>query len=315
MSNQELRLLIKNELEYLKFLSLYSSQNYKNVYKEHQEIIDANIKFLDDNSNPSEKLFCYLNNITEIQKCQYCNDNKVKFNSYSEGYSIYCSSKCSNRSEHKMEKARQTTLKNYGVEYPAQSKKVQNKMKQTNLKNNGVENPSQCIEIKNKKIETSRKNFNCDYPTQSQLIKDKTNKTNNNLYNADWPMQNAEIFERSQKKRFKMKDYTMPSGDIRTVQGYENYALDILLKTYKENDIVTSATKIPKIIYEFEDDNHRSYPDIFILSENRFIEVKCDYTFNVDKEVNILKQKASINNGYRHDIWIIDDKGKLIEVV
>lgn len=37
---------------------------------------------------------------------------------------------------------------------------------------------------------------------------------------------------------YKYKEYTLPSGEIVKCQGYENFALDILLKTYKEKDII-----------------------------------------------------------------------------
>lgn len=36
------------------------------------------------------------------------------------------------------------------------------------------------------------------------------------------------------------------------------------------------------------------YPDIFIPKENKIIEVKSIWTYNVNLEKNILKQKASI---------------------
>jgi len=39
----------------------------------------------------------------------------------------------------------------------------------------------------------------------------------------------------------------MPSGDIRKVQGYEPFALDILVKKYKEDDIKTDRKDIPRI--------------------------------------------------------------------
>jgi len=48
---------------------------------------------------------------------------------------------------HNIEKGKQTMLKKYGVEYPLQSKKIQEKTKQTCLEKYGVENPAQNKEI------------------------------------------------------------------------------------------------------------------------------------------------------------------------
>jgi len=36
---------------------------------------------------------------------------------------------------------------------------------------------------------------------------------------------------------------------------------------------------MPEIWYEFEDKRRRYYPDIYIKSQNKIIEVKSDYTF------------------------------------
>ena len=42
----------------------------------------------------------------------------------------------------------------------------------------------------------------------------------------------------------------------------------------------------------------RYYPDIFIPAENKLIDVKSDYTMSVDVEVNNLKAKACIDQGF-----------------
>ena len=53
-------------------------------------------------------------------------------------------------------KTRQTNLEKYGVEYPFQSKEVQEKMKQTNLEKYGVENILQVKEVRDKIFQTQR---------------------------------------------------------------------------------------------------------------------------------------------------------------
>ena len=39
----------------------------------------------------------------------------------------------------------------------------------------------------------------------------------------------------------------MPSGEIRRIQGYENFALDELIKIYSEDNIKTGKKNIPRV--------------------------------------------------------------------
>lgn len=108
----------------------------------------------------------------------------------------------------------------------------------------------------------------------------------------------------------------MPSGKLIKIQGYEHFALDILLKTKSENDIETYVRNMPKIWYIGEDGKkHRYYPDIFIKSENKFIEVKSTYTFEQEKNKNLLKQKATKDLEHKHEFWIISNKGEILNII
>jgi hypothetical protein len=57
-------------------------------------------------------------------------------------------------------------------------------------------------------------------------------------------MLNPDIFLKNNKHRLDWKDYTMPSGKIIRVQGYEIFALDLLLRTYKEEDLIINLKEI-----------------------------------------------------------------------
>jgi hypothetical protein len=128
-------------------------------------------------------------------------------------------------------------------------------------------------------------------------------------------MQNYEIAEKSHKNSYNLKEYTLPSNNIVKVQGYEPFALDILLKIFNENDIIIERKDIPIIKYETNKKIFTYYPDIFIPKENKIIEVKSIWTYNVNLEKNILKQKASINNGYNFEFWIFNNKGQKINQI
>jgi hypothetical protein len=101
----------------------------------------------------------------------------------------------------------------------------------------------------------------------------------------------------------------MPSGEVRKVQGYEHFALDELTKTNTEDDIITDRKDIPKIGYKINEKQKYYFPDIYIPSENKIIEVKSTWTYKC-KQDNI-QEKANATNlaGYNYEIWIYDDKG------
>lgn len=122
-------------------------------------------------------------------------------------------------------------------------------------------------------------------------------------------MKNSNIFSKSKSTAFSSKEYTMPSGKIVKVQGYEDKALDILLKEYEECDLIINDREIENIIGKikyFENNKcRRYYPDIYVKSENRIIEVKSDYTFNKEFDTNVLKRQACIDKGLNFDFMIL----------
>lgn len=135
-------------------------------------------------------------------------------------------------------------------------------------------------------------------------------------YGVSHPMQSPEIYSKSKKGRYKFKQYQWPSGNISEVQGYEPYALNILLETFNEIDIIVEKDKMPPTWYYLEDGIklHRYFPDIWIPSENKFIEVKSVFTFNLDKEYLYYKSKAIKESGYQFEIWVIENK-KIKQVI
>ena len=76
---------IKN-IDKIKTQTLIST--LKIVYDHYKEQIDKNTSFLND-SKYDEKLYCYINNITEKIVCKQCG-NYVKFNSFKDGYRTFC---------------------------------------------------------------------------------------------------------------------------------------------------------------------------------------------------------------------------------
>ena len=239
-------------------------------------------------------------------------------------------------------KMKATNIEKYGCEYPLQNEEVKGKMKFTNIERYDCENPfqnggvkerikatnierydceysAQNKEVKERIKATNIERYGCENPMQNEGTKEKMKTTNIKRYGCEYPMQNSEIFEKNQKSCFKKKEYIFPSGRIDLVQGYEPQALDILIKSYKEDDIITSNSEIEslcgEINYTFEKKKHKYYTDIYIKSTNTFIEVKSEYTFNVKNDQNLKKREACINAGINFEFWIMDKDGNLLKKI
>jgi hypothetical protein len=181
---------------------------------------------------------------------------------------------------------------------------------------NNVDNMSATVrsEAHKQKVKKSiLKKYNGKHFTQTDEYKINKKKCLFEKYGTDNLMDVPEIFDKISKGRYKLKSYCLPSGKEIKVQGYEPFALDILIEKYQEEDIFTDRKFVPPVYY-FLNRKRRYYPDIFIKSENLIIEVKSSYTIKDNKQKNILKQKATNDLGYKHQVWLIED-GKLTKIV
>jgi hypothetical protein len=169
---------------------------------------------------------------------------------------------------------------------------------------------------------SSKKFFNlsnfpyCDKCTEELKLKNMQ-KTCEIRYGVRNPTQNFDILHKAFTNSKKFKDYILPSGKVIKIQGYENIALDELLQKYLESDIHTGKYT-PRIKYYKQEtqSEHMYFPDIFIKSINKIIEVKSTWTYKKELDVNTLKGNACKNNGYNFEFWIYDNKlNKIIKTI
>jgi hypothetical protein len=226
----------------------------------------------------NQRLHHYLNGIHHVKRCNYCeNPLQIKpFNARISGefYNGTCESKeC--RSKFNGDQSRKGCLEKHGVENISKTLEWREKVKKTNLERRGVE-----------------------WNTQSKEFLNIWKQKSVEKYGVEHPMQNEKVFE---KRMYKKKKYVFPSGKIVYLQGYEWKCLDeLILNQYHESDIVVGNIEINEwigsIFYEHEGKTHRYYPDIYIISENRVIEVKSTYTIKKDTKINN-KREAVIKKG------------------
>jgi hypothetical protein len=215
---------------------------------------------------------------------------------------------CSLRGKETIKKTLETTLKKFGTTHTSKSKEVMKKVEETNRKKYGGKAPASSKEVQKKMKETSLKRHGSEFYTQTEEYKQKSEETNLKRYGTKHSSQNLEVMEKTQKSSKRYKDYILPSGKIIRVQGYEPWALDELVKIYKEEDILTVRSDVPQIKYEIEEKEKMYFPDIFIKSENKIIEVKSTWTYKCKEDNVQFKANACKKLGYNYEIWIYDYK-------
>jgi hypothetical protein len=122
--------------------------------------------------------------------------------------------------------------------------------------------------------------------------------------------------EKASQNAYKRKIYTTKTGKEYSCQGYEHYALKILFENtaLNENNVIMGVKNVPIINYQNKDGiDHVHYPDIFINNQNKIIEIKSTWTLEKKSDSVFIKQKSAKNLGYLYEIWVISDKGKIIE--
>ena len=213
------------------------------------------------------------------------------------------------------DKGKETNIEKYGTEVGSQSEIVKQKIKATNLEKYGSENPFGSPEIKEKIKATLIERYGVEHPMYIEESKEKMKKTSLERYGVEYPTQLVEIQEKAAHTAKSYKNYTTPTGNIIKVQGFEPFALDELYKLYSEDDIITDRKLVPKIEYIDNDIKKFYFPDIYIKSINKIIEVKSTWTYKTNEFKCTLKGKACIENSYIYELWIYDKKGKNKKIV
>jgi hypothetical protein len=205
----------------------------------------------------------------------------------------------------------------YGVKYLFETEEFKENSKIVKKKLYGDENYNN----RDKYKETSSAIYGQLHPMKCDSVKEKVKFTNNKRYGVDWytltdDCKEKSILSKYNNNCFSYKKYTLPSGSVVYIQGYENFTLDILLINFIESDVIISNKEIKEeigILNYFIDKKQSIYlPDIYIKSINKVIEVKSEYTYNLDIEKNKLKKQCCLMSGIGFEFWVFDKKGNLL---
>lgn len=221
------------------------------------------------------------------------------------------------QSPEKIQKIKNTWIKNYGVDHPQKSKIIKEKIKETCLKKYGVINGGGSKQALEKIKNTCLKHFNTNTPFKSEIIKEKIKKTNLEKYGVDNPLKNKEIQEKRKKTCIKKYGTEYYFQSERYKKDFYKIYYPKILKTKKKNHTYTSSKaesiiynklikKFNKVICQYRDEQR--YPwncDFYIPEIDCFIEYQgyyshLDHPFNENNknDIYILNQyKEKIKNG------------------
>jgi len=186
------------------------------------------------------------------------------------------------------ERAKKTCMEKYGVDNAAKSKGVKTKINQVWFDRFG------------------------GHPKKTDKVQAKWTATCLEKYGGH-PNQNAEVQARAEANSYHYKDYMLPQGDIVRIQGYENLALDELFQLYEQDDIVIGRGNVPSIVYMIDEIKHVYFPDIYVKSENKIIEVKSEWTLTLIKGNVEEKAQATVKAGYKYEIWVYNTRKERVE--
>ena len=213
------------------------------------------------------------------------------------------------------QKSKETLMRNYGVDHNSKSSKYKENFKKTCLKNLGVPNPFLSEEIRLKSKMTLYNNSGYFHNFKDPTIKENRKQTWLKNWGTERPMQNPKLHDRMSKSSKKRKPYTL-NGIVYKVQGYEPQCLDYLLNIEKIDPtdiILRHCDGKPTVKYfdTLQNKNRIYFPDIFIKSQNRIIEVKSIRTYEWGKINNLEKISACLNLGYLANIYVMNGDSSL----
>lgn len=290
------------------------SKSGKDYYVKVREVLHEKTSYLEEDCNISERVYHIVHKLDTRPTCK-CG-NFLKYLDLTQGYRNFCSIKCSLSDKEvlakinkfkskpefkeKMKKLAEDKIIGYGC------KGHENAM----INKYGVKNISQTEEVRKKKSEQNKKGI-IGYSSQGfkeQMIK---------RFGVENVSQNTDT-QQNKKIGNTWKNYIFPSGRIERIQGYENFALDNLLKVYEESDILCNLKEIEKytgkITYSENGKIRRYYPDFYIISKNLIVEVKSNWTYKSKIQNNFLKKTAVENLGIEFEFMIFDHNGNNIEL-
>jgi hypothetical protein len=143
-----------------------------------------------------------------------------------------------------------------------------------------------------------KKYCNSKCKNESIEIRQLISKSVSESYKKDF-----ELSKNKAKSGMAWREKQLPSGKIVLLQGYEDLAIEQLLENHKEDDIVIHKG-VPIVKYFYKEIMRSHFADFYIKSTNTLIDVKSNFTLNVDIEKIKQKKKRQKNKVLITTLWL-----------
>lgn len=270
---------------------------YKNLADWIESVVPGVIR--SDEYRLATKVFWILRGMTGFPACPICGKREgyvgKNVRSVFLGYHGYCSGKCMQASKDVREKRKATSLRNNGVEFPAQNPEIigktlaskfckygnkwgdLEKQAKTNLELYGKEHPYEYGSDEFRQLMVDRYGF--ENPLKNPDIAEKAKASYwESVFGkyGGWPMQNCEIKRRSMENRAKSYERNGVNFDSKPEIAYYVWLTDNEIRfEYHPKDVLE---------YKFEGVSRRYFPDFKVFDGDSFmyVEIKGDQFFRSD---------------------------------
>lgn len=223
----------------------------------------------------------------------------------SEGYSMFADYKVAGKGIKKL--AKQTLQEKYGVDNPMDLPGMAEQRKKHFIEKYGVENPSSNEQVKQKRINTMMERHGIPHNLVNWQEKFF------NKFGVHNPAHVPEIAETLCYNRFKKrKEYTLSTGEVIHLQGYEPFGFDYLKTLYQENQIQYRKNDMPELWYNWQEKTRRYYCDFFVADDNLVVEIKSPFTLSRDLDIVRQKILSAQTKGYKVLLLVFDRYGQVV---
>ena len=211
---------------------------------------------------------------------------------------------------------RQATFQERFGGNPQQDPDVRARTTVTNQLRYGGAAPLSSPEVLARARATVRARYGPIAPWHRPEVRETQMKTHLLRYGVTTPVQRPDVHIKAVRHAFRKKPFTLPSGRIVYLQGYEPEIVTLLLREFPEEDLCLGKD-VPRIPYVLDGVARCYIPDIYIPSLNLILEVKSLWTYqggprqslgvdNPRYEQNQTKAQATVAAGYAHQFVIKD---------
>lgn len=265
-------------------LNRYGDENYNNKEKSKQTCLN---KYGVENYAKTEKC---KKSVKKTKKEKFNDENYNNREKSQKTCIKKYGVKCHLQNKEIKQKIKNTCIEKYGVENFTKTKEFRIKVLKTNLEKYGIENYSNT----KKQKETCLLRYGVDSYTKTKEFEDRYKKTCLEKYGVEHPLLNSDILNKYHKSSFRLRTY-------HNIDYQSTYELDFLIKFSRTLKIERAQV----IKYKFKKKTRRYYPDFYLPDYNLIVEIKSDYIYNLNLEMNECKKIGTIDAGCNF-LFIID---------